>query len=92
MLRDLEKLVTAMVAAGIRYPEAHCEFERRFLEATLRVSGGSITRAAELSGLHRNTLARKIEQFELCVKESRDGETAPSRRARTASHKVGRTR
>lgn len=79
MLRDLEKLVAAMVAAGIRYPEAQCEFERRFLEATLRVSGGSITRAAELSGLHRNTLARKIEQHELCVKASEDG-AAPKRR------------
>ena len=44
MLRDLEKLVAAMVTAGIRYPEAQCQFERRFLEAILRASDGSITR------------------------------------------------
>jgi DNA-binding NtrC family response regulator len=81
MLRDLEKLVSAMVAAGIRYPEAQCEFERRFLEATLRASGGSIIRAAELSGLHRNTLARKIEQHDLSVKGSDDGAPPARRRA-----------
>jgi DNA-binding protein Fis len=77
MLRDLEKLVAAMVTAGIRYPEAQCQFERRFLEAILRASDGSITRAADLSGLHRNTLARKIAQHDLRVKGSGD---APARR------------
>lgn len=63
MLSDLERLVGAMIAGGIRYPEAHREFERRFLEAALRESGGSITRAAELSGVHRNTLTRKMADY-----------------------------
>lgn len=61
MLRDLEKLVGAMVSSGIRYADAEREFERRFLEAALRASNGSITRCAALTGLHRNTLARKID-------------------------------
>ena len=61
MLSDLEKLVAAMVEHGIQYPDAEREFERRFLEAALRASNGSITRCAALTGLHRNTLTRKID-------------------------------
>ena len=80
MLRDLEKLVAAMVAAGIRYPEAQCEFERRFVEAALRASGGSITRASALTGLHRNMLARKIDQHGLLGKTAAGETPAPRRR------------
>lgn len=65
MLKDLQTLVAAMVAAGIPYAEAEREFERRFLEAALEASGGSITRTAALTGLHRNTLSRKIEALAL---------------------------
>jgi Fis family transcriptional regulator len=80
MLRDLEKLVAAMVSSGIRYPDAEREFERRFLEAALKASNGSIVRCAELTGLHRNTLARKIERHGL------DGRPAsrPARARRVA--------
>ncbi len=79
MLRDLERLVGAMIAGGIRYPEAQREFERRFLEAALKESGGSITRAAELSGVHRNTLTRKMTEY-----AQADGGESPRPRRRRA--------
>lgn len=65
MLRDLERLVAAMVSQGIRYPDAVHEFERRFLEQALKASNGSICGAAEITGLHRNTLTRKIAEHKL---------------------------
>lgn len=65
MLDDLERLVACMVASGIRYPDAQREFERRFLEAALRACDHSITRTATLTGLHRNTLARKMQEHAL---------------------------
>ncbi len=79
MLRDLERLVSAMISGGIRYPEAQREFERRFLEAALRASDGSITRAAEVTGLHRNTLTRKMAEYELDAAVAA-GNGAPGRR------------
>jgi DNA-binding NtrC family response regulator len=63
-----------MVSQGIRYPDAVREFERRFLEQALKASNGSICGAAEITGLHRNTLTRKIAEHGL------DGKAAKTRR------------
>jgi len=65
MHRDLDRLVAQMVAGGITYAEAQREFEKRFLAFALTASDGSITRCAALTGLHRNTLARKIAEHGL---------------------------
>ena len=65
MHRDLDRLVAEMVNKGIRYPDAAREFERRFLEHALKAVDGSLTRCAALTGLHRNTLARKIAEHRL---------------------------
>lgn len=81
MLNDLERLIGAMITGGIRYPEAQREFERRFLEAALRASDGSITRAAELTGLHRNTLTRKMAVYERDTAASNGHGTQKRRRA-----------
>ena len=65
MHRDLDRLVAEMVNKGSRYPDAAREFERRFLEHALKAVDGSLTRCAALTGLHRNTLARKIAEHRL---------------------------
>ena len=65
MHRDLERLVSEMVESGIHFGDAAREFERRFIEQALKRSDGSITRCAALTGLHRNTLARKIAEHGL---------------------------
>ena len=65
MHRDLDRLVAEMVDKGIHFGDAAREFERRFLEHALLRSEGSITRCAALTGLHRNTLTRKIAEHGL---------------------------
>ena len=65
MHRELDRLVAEMVAKGIHYADASREFERRFLEHALKAAEGSITRCAANTGLHRNTLARKISEHGL---------------------------
>ncbi len=65
MHRDLDRLVAEMVDKGIHYADAAREFERRFLDHALKASEGSITRCAALTGLHRNTLTRKIAEHKL---------------------------
>lgn len=65
MHHDLDRLVAEMVDKGIHYADAAREFERRFLEHALRRAEGSITRCASLTGLHRNTLTRKIAEHQL---------------------------
>ena len=65
-MRDqLERLVEEMVTRGIRYPDAHREFEKRFIATALARVDGNMGRAADLLGIHRNTLSRKITEHRL---------------------------
>ena len=65
MREQLERLVEEMVDKGILYDDARKEFERRFIARALAKSNGNLGRAADLIGLHRNTLSRKITEYRL---------------------------
>jgi DNA-binding protein Fis len=65
-VRDqLEGLVGQMVERGILFDEAVGEFEKRFIKRVLERTNGNQSRAAELLGIHRNTLSRKITEYKL---------------------------
>jgi Fis family transcriptional regulator len=65
-VRDqLEGLVSQMVERGILFDEAISEFEKRFIKRVLDRTNGNQSRAAELLGIHRNTLSRKVAQYKL---------------------------
>jgi len=65
-VRDqLEGLVAQMVDRGILFDEAVEEFEKRFIKRVLDRSNGNQSRAAQVLGIHRNTLSRKIDEYKL---------------------------
>jgi Fis family transcriptional regulator, factor for inversion stimulation protein len=65
-VRDqLEGLVALMVERGILFEEAVSEFEKRFIKRVLDRTNGNQSRAAELLGIHRNTLSRKVAEYKL---------------------------
>jgi DNA-binding NtrC family response regulator len=66
MISDrLDKLVEEMVDKGVRYEDAVHEFEKRFISKVLGCCEGSLTRAADTLGIHRNTLTRKMGEYKL---------------------------
>jgi len=65
MREQLEQLVHEMVTRGIRYDEAQREFEKKFIMQVLLKADGNLGRAADLLGIHRNTLSRKIAEYRL---------------------------
>jgi DNA-binding NtrC family response regulator len=66
MLSDkLEKLVEDMVAKGVRFDDAVREFEKRYIARVLGQCDGSVTKAADALGVHRNTLSRKIVDYKI---------------------------
>jgi Fis family transcriptional regulator, factor for inversion stimulation protein len=65
MREQLERLVDEMVTKGIRFDDAHREFEKRFISHVLAKADGNLCRAADLLGMHRNTLSRKIAEYRL---------------------------
>ena len=52
----------------IEWKDAKQEFERQYLVSLLHRSGGSLTRAAKLSGIARENLYKKCEKYKLNYK------------------------
>ena len=65
MKDQLEGLVSQMVERGILFDEAVGEFEKKFIKRVLERAEGNQSRAAQILGIHRNTLSRKIDVYKL---------------------------
>ena len=65
MKEKLESLVAEMIERRIYLDEAVGEFEKKFIQTALTQTRGNQTKAAEVLGVHRNTLNRKISQHKL---------------------------
>ena len=65
-MRDqLERLVTEMLDKGVQYDDARREFEKLFIARALQRTKGNLGDAAELLGVHRNTIARKMAEYRI---------------------------
>jgi DNA-binding NtrC family response regulator len=65
-VRDqLDSLVQWMIDRGVRYEDARREFEKVFITRALQHSKGCVADAAELLGIHRNTVARKMSEYRI---------------------------
>jgi DNA-binding NtrC family response regulator len=66
MISDkLEKLVEEMVDKGVQFQDAVQEFEKRYIARVLGHCDGSLSKAADTLGIHRNTLTRKMEAYRI---------------------------
>jgi DNA-binding NtrC family response regulator len=65
MREQLERLIDEMVSKGVRYEDAHREFEKKFIAHVLLKADGNLGKAADLMGMHRNTLSRKVAEYRL---------------------------
>ena len=62
---QLERLVEEMVNRGVRYEDAVREFEKKYISRVLLKADGNLCEAADLLGMHRNTLSRKVAEYHL---------------------------
>jgi DNA-binding NtrC family response regulator len=65
MRDDLSTLVQQMLDRGIRFEDAQREFERVFITRALAKSNFNVCKAARMTGLHRNTLSRKMSAYKI---------------------------
>ena len=66
MLRDdLIALVQQMIDRGILFEDAQREFERTFIARALLKTNFNVCKAAKITGLHRNTLSRKVTAYKI---------------------------
>ena len=65
-MRDqLERLVQELLDKGVHYDDARREFEKMFIARALQRTKGNVGDAADLMGIHRNTIARKITEYRI---------------------------
>ncbi|HEV2352410.1 MAG TPA: helix-turn-helix domain-containing protein [Terriglobia bacterium] len=65
MKEQLDSLIDQLVDHGISYEDALSEFEKRFIKKVMENSKGNQSKAAQMLGIHRNTLSRKIGALDL---------------------------
>ena len=65
MRDDLTSLVQQMLDRGILFDDAQREFERTFIQRALTKTNFNVCKAARMTGLHRNTLSRKIAEYKI---------------------------
>jgi transcriptional regulator with PAS, ATPase and Fis domain len=63
--QQMDSLISEMVDKGILFTEARREFEKRFIARVLQRHRGNVTKAAKDLRIHRNTLGKKIEEYNL---------------------------
>jgi len=61
----LDQLVTEMVTRGVHYTDAHREFDKRFISCVINKNDGNLCKAADVLGVHRNTLTRKVKDLKI---------------------------
>ncbi len=61
----LEGAIHEMVDKRIYWSEALNQFEKLFILEALRYSKGNLCRAAERIGVHRNTLSKKLREYQI---------------------------
>jgi DNA-binding NtrC family response regulator len=65
-VRDqLDRLVSEMLDKGILYDHARQEFEKMFISRALQRTKGNVGEAADMLGLHRNTVSRKMAEYRI---------------------------
>lgn len=62
---DLDTLVQHLLDRGILFEDAQREFERMFIARALAKTDFNVCKAAKITGLHRNTLSRKISAYRI---------------------------
>lgn len=61
----LEEIIGEIVSKGIYWSEATSQFEKLFIIRALQNSDGNLGRAAEIMGIHRNTIAKKVREYKI---------------------------
>jgi DNA-binding NtrC family response regulator len=62
---DLDTLVQHLLDRGILFEDAQREFERMFITRALAKTNYNVCKAAKITGLHRNTLSRKMATYRI---------------------------
>ncbi len=88
MKAALEELIDQMITRGILFEEGIKEFEKRFILDMLSRQQNNLSKAATALGIHRNTLTKRLREYEQDSSPRKNGRRQVARRKKTASRKA----
>jgi len=71
MKKEFEALVDHLMGNGFFLEEVTELLEKTLIERTLERTGGNRSAASKLLGIHRNTLQRKLAEYQLGARKAR---------------------
>jgi DNA-binding NtrC family response regulator len=89
MKNEFDRLVEHLLGGNILLEEAVGILERRMIQGALERTAGKQNAASKLLGIHRNTLQRKIVEYELGAPRPRARRKPPVRAGRIQKRKTG---
>jgi DNA-binding NtrC family response regulator len=87
MKNEFDALVEHLLDGKLLLEEAVGILERRMIQRALERAAGKQTAASKILGIHRNTLQRKIVEYELDAPRARSRRKPPARAGRTQKRK-----
>jgi len=89
MKNELEGLAVRLMAANVTLDDAVKLLERSMIEGALAACRGNQSAASKKLGIHRNTLQRRIVEWELSSRRARPRRKPASREVPARTRKTG---
>ncbi|MBK9156484.1 MAG: hypothetical protein IPM25_20140 [Chloracidobacterium sp.] len=64
----MKSMIDELVKSRILLNEAVGEFEKLYIQSVLERNSGHLSRSADALGIHRNTLAKRVAEYEAAVR------------------------
>jgi len=64
-IQDVEAVERDLSSRGFRLDETIDQWERRYITAALRISGGNLSKAARILGVNRTTLYSRVQRLSI---------------------------
>lgn len=79
MRERMGSLIDEMLDGQIMLTEAICEFQKLYIEKALERNSNHLSNTAESLGIHRNTLSKRVTEYEAARKKQKRSAARGSR-------------
>ena len=69
-MQNMEEVERDLSSTGFRLDETINQWERRYITAALRISGGNLSKAARILGVNRTTLYSRIQRLSIQLEDN----------------------
>ena len=88
MQAKLEQLIDQMINEGVLFEDALKAFEKRFILDMLDRKKHNLSKAASALGIHRNTLTKRLQDYERGARKNNNGRRHIAPRNKTVARKT----